>query len=240
MWLMSSVVVLVYATATSESPNMSDVLEAIQRPGTLFLSMVGTWVTLTGAAVWAVYRGGGLGWKFKPVDLLTGLGLAVLAHSTVVLAGQAWAGAGLPLPANTSSFVGHPVGWLIVLGLGVSVVTPIVEELFFRGVMLGAIQRKFTTAAESTNGLLRAAFGWAKSATAAGVVSALITAVLFGVLHWQDAPVAASLFMVAAASVGGFLFGIARVFTGRLGASIVGHILFNSLSYIAALGLLGG
>lgn len=95
----------------------------------------------------------------------------------------------------------------VVDGLGVGVLallvagaTPVVEELFFRGLLLRALQR-------------RVGPGWAVA----------LSSVLFGLAHLQGPQLPA---LVAL----GVLLGLLVVRTGRLGGAIVAHAVFNGLT----------
>jgi membrane protease YdiL (CAAX protease family) len=88
--------------------------------------------------------------------------------------------------------------------LFVAVGAPIVEELFFRGLVLRSLERRFGST-------------WAVA----------LSSVLFGLAHPQPLPAKALvLVMVSLAALGALLATLA-VRTGRLGPSIVTHAVFN-------------
>ncbi|UCD76748.1 MAG: CPBP family intramembrane metalloprotease [Phycisphaerales bacterium] len=99
--------------------------------------------------------------------------------------------------------------WLIVMSILVVVVTPVMEEVAYRGLLQDAIGR------------FRLGRWWA----------IIITSVLFALMHWgNSAPHAvATLFVLSLA------FGWAYEKTGRLTAPIAMHMLFNLVNLALAL-----
>jgi uncharacterized protein len=97
---------------------------------------------------------------------------------------------------------------LAVIALTAVVVAPVVEELFFRGLLLRALQRRF-------------------SAPAAVVISG----VTFGAVHLLDP----GAYVILPALVAlGMLSGVFAVRTGNLSRSILLHAGFNLLAVVAA------
>ena len=92
---------------------------------------------------------------------------------------------------------------LVAMGIGVVVVAPIVEELFFRGLLLGTMRRRWGTAA-------------------AVVASSLF----FGATHFQP-------LQFAGLTAAGLVFAAAVVKTGRLGTAIAVHVGFNATTFTA-------
>lgn len=81
---------------------------------------------------------------------------------------------------------------------------PIVEELFFRGVVLRVTSK-----------------------TLGVVAGVILTSILFGMMHIQ-ANLAASIYTVSVTAMVGMAFAVLRLRTGRLGTPIVAHVLFNA------------
>ena len=91
---------------------------------------------------------------------------------------------------------------IALLFLSVAIVTPIVEELMFRGYILDAINRKH------------------------GDWTAIIwSSILFGLIHIDP-------FVAGQAFMGGIIYGWIRVRTGSLLPSIAGHMMWNMLALI--------
>jgi len=87
-----------------------------------------------------------------------------------------------------------------LLFLSVAIVTPIVEELMFRGYILDAINRKHSD--------------W---------TAIIWSSILFGLIHVDP-------FVVGQAFMGGIIYGWIRVRTGSLLPSIAGHMMWNMLA----------
>jgi membrane protease YdiL (CAAX protease family) len=81
---------------------------------------------------------------------------------------------------------------------------PLVEELFFRGLVLRSIERRL---------------GQIWAITLSGVV--------FGLAHVQDLPTDALVLAMVSLAAVGVVFAILAVRTGRLGAGMVAHLTFN-------------
>lgn len=92
---------------------------------------------------------------------------------------------------------------LAVIGVSVVVVAPVVEELFFRGLLLGAMQHRWGTAA----------------AVAA-------SSIVFGATHFQ-------LLQLPALATVGAIFAVSAVRTGRLATAIAVHAAFNATTFVA-------
>jgi membrane protease YdiL (CAAX protease family) len=88
--------------------------------------------------------------------------------------------------------------------LSVAVGAPLVEELFFRGLLLRSLQRRVPD--------------WA---------AVVVSAVAFGIAHGSALPVDAVLLVMISLTVFGAILAILAIRTGRLGPSIVTHAVFN-------------
>lgn len=92
---------------------------------------------------------------------------------------------------------------LAVMGVSVVVVTPVVEELFFRGLLLRSVQVR-----------------WGTAVAVAG------SSVFFGATHFQP-------LQFPALATAGAVFALAAVRTGRLGTAIAVHAAFNAATFVA-------
>jgi len=92
---------------------------------------------------------------------------------------------------------------LVVMAVSVIVVAPLVEELFFRGLLLDAIRARWSTAA--------------------AVVG---SSVVFAATHFQP-------LQFPALTLAGAVFAVAAVRTGRLGAAVAVHAGFNATTFTA-------
>jgi membrane protease YdiL (CAAX protease family) len=183
-------------------------------PWYLLVSQLGLWVGFVGAVVYASRANGtgsltadyGLSWP-RPKDVglgvigsVVGRFLPLIVLITIVLAGN---GFGSPSGASPEILGTTPSGtaaWVIVVSLAV-VGAPIIEELFFRGLLQGAFTRRV------------------------GPVPALfITALIFSFSHIVNEGLFAPIALFPMAVVLGYL----RLRTGRLAAGMVAHGLFNA------------
>ncbi|MEE3315346.1 MAG: type II CAAX endopeptidase family protein [Candidatus Thermoplasmatota archaeon] len=89
---------------------------------------------------------------------------------------------------------------IAMLFISVAIVTPIVEELMFRGYILDAINRKHSD--------------W---------TAIIWSSILFGLIHIDP-------FVMGQAFMGGILYGWIRIRTGSLLPSIAGHMMWNMLA----------
>jgi len=177
-------------------------------------SQVGLWTGMVGSALLASRRKGAgrlsvdFGLRGRWVDL--GIGVAVaLALQILVLPTIAY----LLRPLLGEPEVSGPVQDLLDqakgvaffgLVLSVSVGAPIVEELFFRGLLLRSLQRRMPD----------------------GLAVAL-SAIAFGLAHGSALPVDAVVLVMVSLSVFGAVLAVLAIRTGRLGPGIVAHAIFN-------------
>lgn len=114
----------------------------------------------------------------------------------------------LLLPAE-----GAGVGEMVVLAVGLVVVTPVVEELFFRGLVLRAAERR-----------------WGK------VFGLALSTVVFALVHLEPGVTAAPR-LLAEIGLLGLVLGLLAVRFGRLGASIAAHAAVNAVGVGVAFAL---
>ena len=190
--------------------------------GFALVTSAGLWVGfLVLPILWARRQGGPsshLGLDARWVDLPLGVavGLASAVVTAVVSAVLLTSAQQDALEAKAEKVVDRaqgPVG-AVLLVLALCVVTPLAEEVFFRGLLFRSLHRLV------------------------GVVAAALAAgLIFGLVHFSGGPglvVVAQLGLLA-------LFGVALCVlthrTGRLGAGIAAHATFNAITVI---GLLAG
>jgi membrane protease YdiL (CAAX protease family) len=177
-------------------------------------SQIGLWTGMVGAAAVASRRKGAgtlaedFCLKGKWSDIGLGLVTAV-AVQLLVLPGIAY----LLRPLLGEPEVSGPVQDLLDksqglafagLILSVAVGAPIVEELFFRGLLLRSLQRRVPD--------------WAAVA---------VSAVAFGIAHGSALPVDAVVLVMVSLTVFGAILAVMALRTGRLGPGIVTHAVFN-------------
>ncbi|MBS1839107.1 MAG: CPBP family intramembrane metalloprotease [Actinobacteria bacterium] len=172
------------------------------------------WGGYLGSVVWAGTKGSGVvgdfGLTFRPIDVPIGLPIGVALQLLVlpVLYGPIlWLTRQdqdqLSAPARELSDKAHgPWGW-VLFALIVVVGAPLVEELFFRGLLLRSLQKR---------GL-------------SDVWSCVACAAVFAAIHLQP-------LQFAGLFVAGLVFSVLAVRTGRLGPSILTHAGFNGASVV--------
>ena len=184
----------------------------------LALTVPSGWAVMVGWPLWlSRTKGTGsaardFGLAMRPTDLLVGVGGGVVAlaiSAAMSLGFEALRGE--DAPTNTDILAGDLNSFLVVLVLVVIVAigTPIAEEVFFRGLVLGAARKRW--------------------GTVAGVAS---SSVIFGAFHVQTEPLA-WLFIGAVTAGYGVVFALVRVWTqGRLAASVVAHMVVNGVAVL--------
>lgn len=177
-------------------------------------------ITFGGPVVWASYRkgrrdlGADFGW-YRPtrVDLGVGLGVGlVLMASTVAMSAALEALVG-PVPSNNTLETDPPVGALAtaVEVLAVVVGAPVVEELYFRGLVLRAAIRRFGP-----------------------VIAVVGTALAFSFMHGLDLGQNGWTLPVAMLPGDVVLTWLAWR-RGGLAACVIAHATFNGIAVVASL-----
>ena len=178
----------------------------------LLAGQVGFWAILIGTVVVAVRRHGipafeDRALRLRWIDVPVGLGIGAATQLVLLPA--------LYLPFRSlidldelsgparDLFDGLGGAGLIAMAIGVIVVAPIVEELFFRGLLLQAMRLR-----------------WGPALAIAG------SSAVFGVTHFQP-------LQFPALALAGAVFAAAMVRTGRLATAITVHASFNATTFVA-------
>jgi len=203
--------------------------EAVPPEWYVLSTLAGLWVGFIGAP-WLASRTQGtrrflsdLGVRFRLVDLA---GIAIGFAAQVVIALLY-----LPFQHEIHDFNGPSQkltggahgGGFVVVALATVLLAPVMEELFFRGLLFKALARLFTPLGP---GVTRA--------RGLGVVLAVIVdGLLFGVAHGE---------WVQLAGLGVFGAALAAITyrTGRLGMNMVAHASFNLVAILAIVNQRGG
>jgi hypothetical protein len=188
--------------------------------GAIVVSLVAGWPGFAGWPMLATWFKGqrslpkDFGLRIIPVDIGWGVlgGLGALALS--VVAGVVWRiFSDAPEPSNAGFLPTRPsTGTAVALLLLVAVCTPIVEELFFRGLFLRAVGRRY-------------GLRW-------GVVA---SSIVFGLLHFQGSGLHGPFISGVTATYGAVFALLVIRAGGRLGPSIVAHMVVNGVGVVAAL-----
>ncbi|HAS11261.1 MAG TPA: hypothetical protein DCS55_12215 [Acidimicrobiaceae bacterium] len=181
-------------------------------PLTILAGQVGLWAGFVGVVVYARSRPGApryVGAVRTELHASDVLGLVVGVATQLVLLPLLY----LPfrswfdeddLSAPAEDLLADFNGILLVLmGVGVVLVAPVVEELFFRGLLLGTLRERW--------GTLAAVIG---------------SSLFFGATHFQP-------LQFAGLTAAGLVFAAAVVKTGRLGTAIAVHVGFNATTFTA-------
>lgn len=193
------------------------VLSAVQ----VAASLGGLWVGLVGSVMAASRRlhrsiREMFGWRIRlwpdiPLGLLVGAGFQLVVvpalYFPFVSSNQKLERA-LGAPARQITGGSHGAG-LVVVGVLVALGAPLVEELFFRGLLLRSLERAFG----------RLGPGLARPFAVVG------SAVVFGLAHFE-------LLQLAGLVLLGLVLGILAETTGRLGACTVAHAAFNTVAVV--------
>jgi membrane protease YdiL (CAAX protease family) len=173
--------------------------------GALFLLNIPLWAGLAATPWWAVSRQGddparALGLAIRPVDLLAlplGAGVQVLvglAYSPFVDRHD------LEEPSRRLADAAHGTGGKVLLVLMTVVIAPVLEEWFYRGLVLRSLARGLPA--------------WA---------AVLLCGLAFGAMHFQ------LLQLLGLAAFGAVAAALA-LWSGRLGPAVLAHLGFNAVA----------
>lgn len=192
----------------------------------LVLSYASVWIPLLGALSFACFvRGTGslvrdFSIRFTWVDALFGLGIGLIARAAASVVEIAFYGrmSGLGVTFGETVYDGW---WVFGTLLAPVLLAPVIEELFFRGLVL------------------RSAIGITSSVLpriSAAAISVLISAGSFTALHLAEVSngTAAAVLGISTLTFGLCSATLAAV-TGRTGGSIVAHVTYNGSLVLAVL-----
>jgi uncharacterized protein len=226
--LLSSILLVVVAAFTGHSSDVAKLATQPVPPSWVVISgLVGLWIGFVGAALGATrFRGTGslrrdIGLEVRPWDIVTGpligfggqfllLPLLYLPLQHVV----PHLDQRLKAPAQhlTGGFPGSDLAVIAVLTV---VLVPVVEELFFRGLVLRSLLRLFTGAGPVV--------GVALAVVADGVI--------FGLAHFE-------LLQLLGLSAFGTVLSLMAYRFRRLGPGIFAHGMFNLMAILSVAGIL--
>jgi membrane protease YdiL (CAAX protease family) len=218
LWIVGGIVASIILIATGDGSDSSLTELSL---GALTISMVCGWPGFLGWPVVATYWKGqrslrlDFGLDLQPIDLAWGLvgGFVALVLST--LGGIVWVLISSdPSPSNTEFLPTKPSALTaFVIFFLVAICTPVVEELFFRGLFFRALARRWNLAT--------------------GVI---ISSLVFGLFHAQGDTWGQAAFIVGVTATYGAVFALLVIrANGRLGPSIVAHMCVNAVGVLGAL-----
>ncbi|MEA2922785.1 MAG: protease family protein [Bradyrhizobium sp.] len=207
--LLSAVVVGIWAGASGST---QVTLTAIA------LGEVGLWVGLVGAPVLASRRKGSrhlgedFGFLLRPSDSRLGVPIGIASQLLLiplVYVPIQWLFGQRDLSGQAQQLIdqAHGAGPLALLAVVLIVGAPVAEELFFRGLLLRALQRRFASSPRAD--------GWAIAGSS----------VAFGLAHFE-------LLQLPGLVLFGAVLGVLAVRTGRLGPGIWAHAAFNAVTVL--------
>jgi membrane protease YdiL (CAAX protease family) len=184
----------------------------------LFAVLPVSWLAMVGWPWWVSRTKGtgslarDFGVAIRWVDVLVGVGVGLVAlvvAAAVALVFSAVSGETPPTNTDIVSVGPSQPGMLLLLFVFIAIGTPIAEEIFFRGLVLGATRKRWGT-----------------------TIGVITSAVFFGAWHIQDT-LAGWAFVGGVTAAYGVLFALSRVWCeGRIGAAIVAHIVVNGVTVL--------
>ncbi len=189
--------------------------------GMLAVTLAAGWVGFVGWPIVATYRKGqrslakDFGLEVRWIDVGWGILGGAVALAASVAAGVIWKAVSNEDSPSNADFLPSDPNFLTGLALFVlvAVCTPIAEELFFRGLFLRAVGRRW------------------------GLPTAIVvTSLVFGLFHVQGDSLGQGAFIVGVTAAYGAVFALLVVrASGRLGPSIIAHATVNGVGVLAAL-----
>ena len=176
------------------------------------------WLGMLVPIVWALWRSRPAGLlRFGFLDLLWGIGLGLILRMV-----QGWlsvaAGGSGALPSYPSIGGSLPSGWLFSDVVAPVVIAPVIEEFFFRAVVLVSVYT-----------LLRRPVG----KLMAGVTAVVVSAALFVMLHSLSG--ALTVDGVITLGLLGLVCGSLVMLTGRIWPAVLTHVVYNGTYVVLAL-----
>jgi membrane protease YdiL (CAAX protease family) len=144
--------------------------------------------------------------RWRWTDLALGLGAGLVIRAVLELSAPTTG-------TLLAGFGGVTLADVAVLALGVAFVTPIVEELFFRGVVVAALHDVFAPLGRLI----------------AGITAVVVSTAVFAGMHIVATGGVVTWGALLSPLVVGVGCGILFVLTGRIGAAIVAHVVSNAI-----------
>jgi membrane protease YdiL (CAAX protease family) len=184
------------------------------------IGSVGLWVGFLGIPLlWAWQKGWPvrtLGLSARWVDLPLGIavGLASTVVTAVVSSAVLTTGQENELEAKAEEIIdrAHGLAAIVVLVVTLCVLTPVAEEVFFRGLLFRSLRRVTML-----------------------VVALPVSALIFGLVHFTGGPASVVLVQLGMLTLFGAALCAVVHATGRLGPSIMAHAVFNGVTVVSLL-----
>ena len=187
--------------------------------GLAVATLAGLWLAFVGAPVLAARRKGSgsvvrdFGFRLEKGDIPLGLAAGLVSQFVLVrLVYLPFGDRVKDLGRDNEALVDNTHGIaLVVLALLLAVGAPLVEELFFRGLLLRSLQKRLSD-------------GWAIAGSS----------VFFGLAHPNDLPAEGQILVMTALAALAVVLAFLAVRTRRLGGPIVAHAVFNAVNLAVA------
>lgn len=192
------------------------------------LSYLATWVPLLSVVFFASYVRGAqsfrtdFGLRVSWLDVLYGLTLGFFLRSIATVIEIAVYGR----PAGGGITFGptvYDVWWVLLAIIAPVLLAPVIEELFFRGLLQRAVLRASRRS-------------MAPSSRLPAVIAVTVSSLVFAAVHVLQTGGGAQAVVVGISTlVLGIGLGALAAVTGRLGGAIIAHIVFNGLGVLGTL-----
>lgn len=199
-----------------------------QGAGTSTLSYVASWGPLLGAVLLATYARGqrslrlDFGLRFTWLDILFGLALGFFLRSVTTVIEIVIYGS----PAGGAITFGHTiydVWWVLIAVAAPVLISPLIEELFFRGLLQRAVLKATGRSMAAPSRLPT-------------VIAVAVSSFVFATVHvLQTSGGTETAAVLVSTLVLGIGLGTLAAVTGRLGGAIIAHIAFNGLGVLGTL-----
>ncbi|WP_206759221.1 type II CAAX prenyl endopeptidase Rce1 family protein [Microbacterium ureisolvens] len=146
---------------------------------------------------------------FAWVDAAAGVGVGLIARALVELVAPTAGGIGGGLEVESAGVAGG----IVVALAGAVLVTPLIEELFFRGLLQRALGDALAGAGRAV----------------AGIVAVVVSALAFVALHVLATGGNVPVGLLVGSLAVGLGCGILTLLTGRLAGAIVAHVVSNAI-----------
>ncbi|WES62848.1 type II CAAX endopeptidase family protein [Microbacter sp. GSS18] len=183
--------------------------------------IVGTavlWAAMLGTVVWAFWRSRpAYLLRFSAKDLVWGLGLGIILRTCQGWIDIATGGSGA-LPSYPTIGGSLPAGWVFADLIAPVAIAPVLEEFFFRAVVLVSLYT-----------ILRRPFG----KFVAGLAAGLVSAGLFVLGHWMVGATGAG--EIIPLALLGVVCAALVLLTGRIWGAVLVHVVYNASFVVLAL-----
>jgi len=217
--ILSAGLVSLVAAVNGQSANLTVISHSTSPPGWYVVtSLLGLWGGFLGAALLAIRASGPirrrLGVAFRPRDLL-GILVGIATQIVIGVMYQPFMKHIDHFNAPITKLTGgsHGAGYVLIILMTV-IGAPVVEEIFFRGLLLRGLVGVATS------------FDRVKAQRIGMVVAVLADGLLFGLSHGE-------LVQLPGLMVVGIVLSVLFLKTGKLGMSIVTHASFNGLAMLS-------